>query len=646
MASPAPPGDLSPANAPQIVVFGWDDIESLPGVQFVTTLLGSVKNPAKNPNSNSTSATANLNANACYAYDSAYQCGDGSLSSSRSAVTSLLTTNGFAMANHTLDHLENYEANGGWSGIPTAFKDTTNGGWLPCSTGPAVGVCSGPACCMDQSTWETILPVNDSALKNDYSATVVQGFRAPRLEMNDNGLKALKSVGYQYDESLEEVQPPGYVAAAVDADTGGKHGFNWFPWPYTLDNGSPGVWNQQATASQQWLTDYPTGLWETPTYEVYVPSANGLGKTIAATMLKEDDPSNCTFPAGTPPDQSKHCFLSDGEIDPGGSITEVTGFDFNTFIYCRMTPDQWFTVLQHTFLLRYYGSRTPLTYGAHPMEYTEPYDSYTLGKKGCDSTATCQYSAGNPNNCCQANNFGYRDVVNFSTYTTRQQAMTKFVRWIQSDPVLSKDTYFMSAQDLVAYMQHPFDRTGTAVKPDAVATPDSNGIFNRLGWKASGAKLTVVSGNAADIAFTIPKPADGDNPAVVFAAAGVTKGALKGLSHIDVKYNSQVPFRIRLLRDDSTTTVTALLAGVGSDRVARIRIKDFFPGPEASESQIASMPLVDSSYMAGVTGIAFESAATQAAPTGTPGAFAGGTFTAKIEQITLHGATTAGLCTP
>ena len=259
---------------------------------------------------------------------------------------------------------------------------------------------------------------------------------------------------------------------------------------------------------------------------MYIPSANGLGTTIANTMLNADNPANCTFPPGTPADQMKHCFLSDGELVPGQAETEITGFDFNTFIYCRMTPDQWLTVMKHTFLLRYYGSRTPLTYGAHPMEYTQPYDSYTLGSKGCDTDSTCQYSAGNPNNCCQANNYGYRDVVTFSTYSARQTAMTQFIQWIQSDPNFSKDTYFMSAQDLVTYMQHPFDKTGAPAKPDTVASPDSNGIFNRLGWTAQGAKLTVVSGNAANIAFNDSHagPA-GDSPEIVFfAQAGRRQG--------------------------------------------------------------------------------------------------------------------------
>jgi hypothetical protein len=615
IASPAPPGNLTPQNAPQIVVYGWDDVESQAGVQFVTTLLGSLTNPAANPNTTSNKATANLNPNACYAQDPAYKCGDGTLGSNQSLVTTLVTGNGFAMGNHTMDHLENYEAGGGWSGIPTQYKDTTNGGWLPCATGPAAGL--GPGACMDQATWQAILGPNDSALKTDYGVSTITGFRGPRLEMNDLGLLALKAINYQYDQTLEEIQPAGYVDAAVNVDTGSMKGFNWIPWPYTLDNGSPGIWNQQFSGDKSWVTNFPTGFWETPVYEVYVPPS--LGTTIANRMLASDNPSNCMIPAGA---NMMHCFLSDGELSPGDAVKEVTAFDFNTFVYDRMTPDDWLTVMQHTFLLRYYGNRVPLTYGAHPIEYTSPYDSYTLE--------------------VQANNYGYRDVIKYSTYDVRQTAMTKFIQWIQADPSFSKDTFFMSAQDLVAYMQHPFDKTGMPVPADTVASPDSNGIFTQLGWTGTGATITSSSGNAAKIVFNVP-PGDASSmtaPAVVSVAAGLSAGALATVSHIDIKYTTDAPFRIRLLASDGTS-VTALLAGVGGDRTARIRIKDFFPGPESTAAQVGAASLVDATYMAKVNAIAFESAATAI-----PSQVAGGAFNTTIEQITLHGVATSSLCTP
>jgi hypothetical protein len=596
LASPAPPGNLPPENAPQIVVFGWDDVESQAGIAFVNELLGGITNP------NSSKGSCNLNPNSCYGEGwggaGKYACGDGSLANAKADVTS----NQFDLGNHTVDHLE---SNSTWTDIPAKYKDPNTGSWKFTDDG------FGPGIAMDSQTWQTILGANDSELKSLYGVSKIAGFRAPRLEINDEGLNALKAIGYQYDENLEEILPEGYVDAAVAVDTGAKKGFAWFPWPYTLDNGSPGIWSQQASGGdKKYVTNFPAGVWEVPVYQAYVPSKDGMGKAIADAMLKAD--KDCTFPPDTPDDQKQHCFLSDGELSPGDSVKEVTAFDFNTFVYSRMTGDQWLAVMKHTFLLRYYGNRAPLTYGAHPIEYTAPYDTATLGT--------------------QANNYGYRNVLNYNTYTARQKAMKDFVAWIKDDPALSKDTYFMSAQQLVDYMNNPFDKTGAKVSADAVASPDSNGLFSRLGWTAKGASIKVVDGNTADITFNVTSV----EAEPVSVAAGMTAGSLKGLSHIDIKYTTDVPFRIRLLTSDGSLSRAVLLAGVGGDRLARIRIKDFFPGPEATAAQVAAAGLVDPSYMAKVAGIAIESAAT-----GVTGAK---TFTAHIAQLTLHGAATSGLC--
>src|SRR5262249_35860839 len=153
--------------------------------------------------------------------------------------------------------------------------------------------------------------------------------------------------------------------------------------------------------------------------------------------------------------------------------------------------------------------------------------------------------------------------------------------------------------------QKPFDKTGAAVQPDKVASPDSNALFSRVKWESDGATLKVIDGNKADITFAVKNLDD-----VVSVAAGITPGALKGVSHIDIKYNSEGPFRIRLITGDGAIHTTALLAGTGTDRVARIRVKDFFPAPDAKAAEVSGAGLVDAAYMGKVDGIAFESAAT------------------------------------
>jgi hypothetical protein len=593
IASPAPPGNLDPKNAPQIVVFGWDDVEAAEGIAFVNELVAGITNP------NKSKGGCNLNPNACYGYSWAnapagtYICGPGTLAGVKSQMTSAK----FDMGNHTVDHLEE---NSTWSGIPKAWQNAAKGWIFKDGFGPGIA--------LEQSTWETLLKANDAELKALYGTGInLKGFRAPRLELNDQGLNALKAIGYEYDEDLEELLPEGYVDAVVNADTAGKKGFNFVPWPYTLDNGSPGIWIQHAFGDKKYVNNYPNGIWEIPVYQAYVPAKDG--KAVADAMLAAD--KDCVFPPGTPDDEQTHCFLSDGELNPGDSVKEVSSFDFNTFIYARMTPELWLATMKHTFLARYYGNRAPLTYGAHPAQYTASYDNDTLN---------------------QGNNWNYKNVLKYNTFTQRKQAMKDFVQWIKSDPALSKDTYFMSAQQLVNYMKSPIDKTGAKVAPDTVATPASNGIFERLGWTTEAATIKTIDGNSADITFNV-KSLDDAPPNV---SAGITPGALKGVSHIDIKYSTEVPLRVRLFTKGGGVSTTVLLAGVGGDRLARIRVKDFFPGPEATAAEVGSAPLVDADYMAKVSGISFEAAPTMI--TGTK------SFTTKIQQITLHGVATADLC--
>jgi hypothetical protein len=596
LASPAPPGGLTPENAPQIVVFGWDDVENEPGMAFVNELLGTLMNP------DGSSASCNLNPNACYAQGwgdpSKYGCGDGSLSLARPSVTQA----GFQYANHTIDHLE---SNSTWTGIPAEFKsaDPDLGGWLYTDEG------KGPGVYMDQALWQTVLQANETALTEIFPGMQLKGFRAPRLEINDDGLQALKAQGYEYDMDLEELLPEAYVEAVVSVDTGAQQGFNWVPWPYTLDNGSRGIWIQHRWGDKDYLTDYPAGLWSIPVYMLYASTASGLGTEIANQMLAADQ--DCVFPEYVPEDQRSHCYLSEGELNPGDVLKEITSFDFNTFIYGRTTKEQWLELMQYTFLARFYGNRAPLTYGTHPVEYTAPYDEFTLAMQG--------------------NNYGYRNVLDYNTYMDRQQAMRDFVNWVKNDPVLSQETYFMSAQQLTEFMRAPFDKTGAPAAAEAVATPASNGVFSQLTWTDNGiASMTAVDGNSADFTFTL---ADIYDQALV--AAGVTPGSLANVTHIDIQYTTEVPFYVRLLTP-SGTQMTVLLSAVGGNRTARIRVRDFSPAWEASAAEVTAANHVDAAYMATVNGIGFEAAGTEV--TGT------GTFNTHIEQITFHGAATTELC--
>jgi hypothetical protein len=180
-------------------------------------------------------------------------------------------------------------------------------------------------------------------------------------------------------------------------------------------------------------------------------------------------------------------------------------------------------------------------------------------------------------------------------------------------------------------MKKPYDITGKAAAAESVASPDSNALFKGPGWETDLCDVSATDGNTASITWNLKSADD-----VGTATTGFPAGALAKASHIDIKYNTQVPFRIRLLTDGGGFSTTVLLAGVGGDRTARIRVKDFFPGPEASADQVTSNGRVDADFMAKVAGIQIESAATPV--TGFK------SFKTDIKQITLHGVNSADLC--
>lgn len=585
LPSPMPPGNLTPANAPQIIVFGWDDcaftgdhaadlaVAPDNGMNFIASVFGDITNPDGSP------GAVTFYENGAYLPNTEPGGPWGSETMFMQAAGQELIALGFELGNHTFDHLE---INGTWGKIPPAYKMGSLGGWTE-----HVGTL------MDQATWgDLVIPFNDQFLRATYgmSAASLSGFRAPRLEINDEGLKALIANGYLYDTNMEEGHQWEYVAAATRPEAA-VDGFRWVVWPHTLDNGSPGVWQTQDFGEKHYLADFPRGLWEVPVYMVYVPD-NGLQQTIATRMKTEItmEPTDWI----------------------GDRVREITAFDFNTFLYARLTKDEWVEVMKHTFLARYHGNRAPLTFGAHPAEFSVRYDNEVLA---------------------QPNNADFLDVLGYNRYSDRKAAVREFIAWVQAN---YPDVYFMSGKQLVEYMANPFDKDGNPVAPDTLATPTANDLFAKLPeWTVerdalgSDASYSVVDDNTMTIDFTVASPneAAGEYP-FVDVAAYFAEGTLANVSHIDIVYETDVPFRVRALPAEGSGLLgmQALLAGVGGERKARIRIKDLRPDPYAAPTALASANFVDAGYMARVAGLSFESAATKP-----------GTYTVKIKRIVVHG---------
>jgi hypothetical protein len=382
------------------------------------------------------------------------------------------------------------------------------------------------------------------------------------------------------------------VSAAVRPGTDSS-GFNWTVWPYTLDNGSPGVWQSQDFGEKAYLAELPRGLWEVPVYMVYVPD-NGLQQTIADRMRTEITTEDTSW--------------------IGDRVREITAFDFNTFLYARMTRAEWVQVMKYNFLIRYHGNRAPLTFGAHPEEFSARYDTEVLS---------------------QANNVDFQDVLDYNRYSDRKAAVIEFVDWVKDN--YPDDVYFLSGKQMVEYMKSPFDKDGNPVGADALATPKSEDLFAQLGdWVVnhdtlgSNATVTVIDHNSLEIDFTIGN-IDEANELYPFvdAAAYFAPGSFANVSHIDIVYETDAPIRVRLLTDEATgpLPMQALLAGVGGERAVRIRIKDFAPDPYQDPERIASAGFVDAAYMSQVVGLSFEAAATRDQLS----------YKTKIKRIVVHG---------
>jgi hypothetical protein len=381
-----------------------------------------------------------------------------------------------------------------------------------------------------------------------------------------------------------------HVTAAVKSGTD-QEGFKWVVWPYSLDNGSPGAWQSQDFGEKAYLNQFPKGLWEVPVYMLYIPD-DGLQETIAQRMKTE--------------------ITSEDTSWVGEKVREITAFDFNTFLYARMTKAEWVRVMKYNFLMRYNGNRAPMTFGAHPEQFSSRYDREVLS---------------------QANNVDFQDVLTYNTYQDRKDAVKEFVKWVKDN--YPNDAYFMSGKELIDFMKAPFDKGGDSVGPDKPATPASDNLFQVAHeWVVnkddlgSSAKVDVTDGNTIDIEFKL----GADNEAQEeYAFASVssyfTKGALAKVSHFDLVYEATSPFRMRLYpEDENALSMQVLLAGTG-ETVARVRVKDFRPDNYSDAAQIGAADFVGEDFMKNVAGIAFDAA---------PGT-ASRDFSVKIKRIVVHG---------
>jgi len=417
---------------------------------------------------------------------------------------------GHGMGCHSLDHMETN------SGMPKKYFTANSGEGFDPGTGAEVDL-NGKAwkeqyaawdvigwdylagCKVSKECWKAALQLAEAELTEYLSLSVangkVQGFRAPRLEMNSNGLFALKELGYTYDCSIEE----GFE----DNMNGGNA-----PWPYTFDNGSPSHWTRKDGGDKIPFEQYPAGLWEVPVGVFIVPENIRDEVWAHGNEINENAPDKEEWET----------------LDSWKKHGRITAFDFNMFILWGMTKEHFVNTLKYNLDLRMNNNKAPFCMGIHCDYFTPMYDNATLLS---DYNKT---------------SYGLVVTKNWNTWKTRQEAVIEFAQYAQS-----KGCNFISADQLITRMRElqAQDKPGTEY-----AYTNAKWEFVKTGTSTTNTQT--YTGNITNANVTV---AAGE----VYCGYQVYEGPgrFKGLTHIALTYNATAPLKMLLqMSNDKPWEVT------------------------------------------------------------------------------------------
>lgn len=295
--SQKPPNNLSVSNVPQFVIFGYDDQESTEGMQAVLDIFKARKNPQGIDQKETFDGTPLR----C----SFYTTGKYLNSSELIALHKKALADSFEIGNHTNEHA---------TGLTTS-----------------------------EATWKNEMQIcNDALISAGIPKSKIYGFRTPFLEYNNATFKAIKSMGFIYDCSIEE-------------GCERNQSIGVYFWPHTLDNGSPG--NKAATEEPnpnpplELLTSYP-GIWEIPCYYLVLPADSLCVKYGISKGLRKRTYNNINY------------------FDTVSG--KLTGLDYNLIEEAKVTDKEFVGIVKYNLDMAYKGNRAPLTLGSHSNYYSDP----------------------------------------------------------------------------------------------------------------------------------------------------------------------------------------------------------------------------------------------------------------------------------
>lgn len=210
------------------------------------------------------------------------------------------------------------------------------------------------------------------------------GFRTPYLEYNPAAFSAMERLGLRYDCSIEE---------GVRPEDDGRND----PWPYRLDQGSPGD-AFTARGHQRGSVGSHPSLWEIPVCMFITPPDEACAAYGLETGFRERLAKRVAY------------------FNPRDG--KITGFDWNLWVEFAMTRAEFLATLKYSFDLRLKGNRAPFHLGLHSEIYSNGYESLPA-----------------------------------STPTDRQGAIRDFIDHILGNP----QTRIVPFRDLLGWLENPVD---------------------------------------------------------------------------------------------------------------------------------------------------------------------------------------------
>ncbi len=299
-----PPGGLRPSEVPQFVALGWDDNGFVESFDWCVDMF------------------AERDLATTFFLTTTY-ISDGATSGNPQPLRA--SWNGAYEAGHEMGNHTQYHTDGTlfdsdeWSvALDTAFE------WM---TLPFAGS-------------DSSVDRPGAGIDRDH----IYGFRSPFLHYNDVLFEELKQRGVWYDCSIEE----GYqlsLSAKI------------FPWPYTLDNGSPGHDYQEKrnVEARQFPLGSHAGLIELPAYVLVIP------------------PDTVSKQYGFEPGLLERIREHSPPIEEGSD--RITGLDYNLWWESELSRAEALAILKYNLDERLRGNRAPFLFGAHTDFYRENWDS-------------------------------------------------------------------------------------------------------------------------------------------------------------------------------------------------------------------------------------------------------------------------------